>query len=84
MINDESHLLTLCYIDDVVRECEKCLEGKQPAADGFCHAEVTYQITLGEMADRIRSFRAIRETGVLPDMAGRLHAQAALDLSVIP
>ena len=27
-INDESHLLTLCYIDDVVRECEKCLDGK--------------------------------------------------------
>ena len=69
-INDGGHLLTLCYIDDVVGECGKCLDGKKkPAADGFCHAGVTYQITLGELAEKIRSFRAIRETGVLPDMA---------------
>ena len=69
-INNEAHLMTLCYIDDVVRECIKCLEGrKQPASDGFCHAEVTYQITLGELADRVRSFRDIRETAVLPDMS---------------
>ena len=44
-------------------------ENKQPASDGFCHASVTYQVTLGELAALIRSFRAIRETAVLPDMA---------------
>jgi len=69
-INDESYLLTLCYIDDVVHECEKCLDGaKKIASDGFCHAQTTYQITLGELADKIKSFKSIRETGILPDMA---------------
>ena len=68
-INDERHLLTMCYIDDVVRECIKCLDGKkQVAADGFCHPEVTYQATLGELAEKIRSFQSIRETAIIPDM----------------
>ncbi len=72
-INDESYLLTLCYIDDVVRECVKCLEGKKKiASDGFCHAETTYQITLGELAEKIRSFRNIRETAIIPDMGDML------------
>ena len=69
-INDESYLMTLCYIDDVVKECIKCLEGKKKtASDGFCHVETTYQITLGELADKIKSFREIRKTGILPNMA---------------
>lgn len=69
-INNESHLLTLCYIDDVVKECMKCLDGnKKPASDGFCHAETSYQITLGELAEKISSFKDIRKTGVLPDMS---------------
>ncbi len=69
-INDENYLLPLCYVDDVVRECMKCLDGKKRiASDGFCHAETTYQITLGELAEKIRSFKEIRETSVIPDMA---------------
>lgn len=69
-INDESHLLTLCYIDDVVKECVKALEGnKRIASDGFCHVETSYQVTLGDLADKIRSFRNIRETAVLPDFS---------------
>ncbi len=68
-INDENHLLTLCYIDDVVQECIKALEGKKKTADdGFCHIETTYKITLGELAVKIQSFADIRKTSILPDM----------------
>ncbi|MCK5130022.1 MAG: NAD-dependent epimerase/dehydratase family protein [Clostridiales bacterium] len=68
-INDEDHLLTLCYIDDVVRECIKALEGKKKSAsDGFCRVSTTYQVTLGELAEKLYTYHDIRKTGVLPDM----------------
>ena len=69
-INDPAAELTLAYIDDVVAEFLAALRGEaRPRPDGFYTAPRTYHVTLQGLADVIYSFRDIRETGVLPDLA---------------
>ena len=68
-IDNPDHMLSLCYIDDVVKAFVNALAGSAMQDDqGFCHVGKVYNVTLQQLADLIRSFRAIRETGVIPDM----------------
>lgn len=68
-INDPDHVLTVAYIDDVVAEFLAHIEGKaRYDQHGFCLVPQTFQITLQDLADLIRSFRSSRDTAVLPDM----------------
>jgi UDP-2-acetamido-2,6-beta-L-arabino-hexul-4-ose reductase len=72
-INNPSYLLPLAYIDDVVDEFIGALAGKAHRDEaGFCFVPRTFQITLQELADRIYSFRASRDTAILPDMSDLL------------
>ena len=67
-INDPDACLELCYIDDVLEEFKKALIG-QPTKKGiFCTIPVQYQIKLGELAEKIFSFRDSRENLKVPDM----------------
>jgi len=65
-ISDEKRELELVYIDDVVTELLECCDAGDVA--GYVHREVakSYRVTLGELAGRIRSFRASRQSLVLP------------------
>jgi UDP-2-acetamido-2,6-beta-L-arabino-hexul-4-ose reductase len=72
-INNPSQRLELAYIDDVVSEFILALDGccnKQ--ADGYCAVPRTFTITLQELADRIKAFRASRTTLLLPDFGDEL------------
>ncbi len=70
-ITDPARVLELLHVDDVVRTFVGHVEapppGRRPA--GVIRAEVrpTFTITLGELAARIREFRAIRDTCEVPD-----------------
>lgn len=67
-VNNPDAQLTLCYIDDVLEEFVKALDDA-PSRDGhFCHVRVTYDITLGELAQVIKSFKASRTDLTLPNM----------------
>jgi len=53
--------LTLVYVDDLVADLAKVLDGqKQPGPNGFCTVEPEYTITLGELAQAITDFAASR------------------------
>lgn len=72
-INNPDYVLTIAYIDDVVTDFVAALAGQGSRnQDGFSFVPRTFQITLQELADTIYSFRASRDTAVVPDMSDLL------------
>jgi UDP-2-acetamido-2,6-beta-L-arabino-hexul-4-ose reductase len=65
-ISDPAHEIELTYIDDVV---EAFVNETESGTPGFRFAEplTSTRITLGELAAKIRSFRDMRTSLVLPD-----------------
>ena len=68
VINDGNKELNLAYIDDVVDELIRCLEGNATIENGFCLVPVTYQVKLGYIAELIKSFKKSRENLLIVDM----------------
>ena len=77
-ISEPSRVLELAYIDDVVRaltgELMDEVRAKGPGGEREVNKRVApvYSITLGELAETIRSFKGIRHSLVLPDLGGSL------------
>ncbi len=70
-INDPSRELTLCYIDDLLCSIKNSIAGKTiPGPDGYCAVEKTYQITVGELADRILEYPKCRDELRMPALDG--------------
>jgi UDP-2-acetamido-2,6-beta-L-arabino-hexul-4-ose reductase len=67
-ISDEARVVELVHVDDVVSQFMTHLEG---LAAGVRRGEVhpTFTASLGELADRIRGFRAMRKTLEVADAA---------------
>lgn len=59
-VNDRSHKMSLVYIDDVVNEFISALMEKECKNGEFCRIPVVHEITLGEIADMLHSFKASR------------------------
>lgn len=69
-INDPSFELKLVYIDDVVKEFIRALEGKaNRGEDCFCCIERIFTITLQSLADTLYSFGKCRQDLVMPDFS---------------
>lgn len=68
-VNDPSVVMNLVYIDDVVSELINALEGREDRNGEFCQVSSTYTITLGEIAEMIRSFRENRSSLRVPCVA---------------
>ncbi|MBD7984584.1 capsular polysaccharide biosynthesis protein CapF [Sporosarcina sp. Sa2YVA2] len=60
--------LTFCYIDDVLEEFLKALEGNPTTNDNYCVVETTHTITLGNLANLIRDFKESRTNLSVPNM----------------
>lgn len=71
-INNPDVGLNLCYIDDVLEEFIMALEGRPNVQDDFCVVPVTHNIKLGDLADRIKSFKESRTNLSIPDMEDAL------------
>lgn len=67
-INDRAHMMTLCYIDDVVDELIAALKGGEHREGEYCKVPVEHKVTLGEIADLLYSFKESRKTKAVPDM----------------
>ena len=79
-VNDPSVHLELLYIDDLVDEMLDALEGKEHHCefDGintvftdngkYCAACITHKVTLGEIVELLNSFKAQRDTLVIPEI----------------
>jgi UDP-2-acetamido-2,6-beta-L-arabino-hexul-4-ose reductase len=71
-IDDPNVELTLCYIDDVLEEFLRALEGKPTIQGDFCVIPVTHNIKLGDLAELIKSFKESRNNLSIPNMANPL------------
>lgn len=71
-INDANACLLLSYIDDVVAEFIRALEGNENRDGIFCSIPTTYSVKVGELADKLISFRNNRETLVMPSLDSQL------------
>ena len=79
-VNDPSVQLELLYIDDLVDELLDALEGKEHhcefdgietvlTEDGrYCAAPVSHKVTLGEIVELLRSFKAQPKTLCMPEI----------------
>lgn len=67
-VNDRGHKMTLVYIDDLVREMIDALCGREHRDGVFCRVPTEHNITLGEIADLLYSFRDSRVNKTVPDM----------------
>ena len=70
-VSDESILLELIYIDDLIEEMLMCLMGKEHREGKFsryCTVPVTHKVTLGEIVRLLRFFRSFSETLMMPEI----------------
>ena len=67
-VNDPSHMMTLCYIDDVVDEIINALSGKETRDGKFCKVGVEHKITLGEIVELLNAFREQPQTLQIPEI----------------
>lgn len=67
-INDRSHMMTLCYIDDAVDELLNALEGAENRIGEYCHVKTEHKITLGEIADMLYSFHDQPSSLLMPEI----------------
>lgn len=80
-INDRATLLELVYIDDLVQEMLDALEGKEHYCEfkgveailsnngQFCAVPISYNISLGEIADLLKEFRDQPKTLIIPQIS---------------
>lgn len=63
-INDPTASVTLVYVDDVIERFIQLMDGADGAADsdGFEMVSPQFTITVGELAQQIRAFKASRDT----------------------
>lgn len=71
IVNDESTVLELLYIDDLVEEMILCLKGQEHRTtkfSRFCTVPVTHKVTLGEIVNLLESFKTFPETLMMPSI----------------
>lgn len=84
-INDPGAVIRLVYIDDVVKSfMSLLLDGGRPV-DPFVEVEPQYQLTVGELAEQLKRFKASRETLITePVGKGLIRALYSTYVSYLP
>lgn len=66
-IHEPDKLLRLVYVDDVIRSFIDILENRHKPED-LNTVQPVFETTVGELAQRILSFRQVKENLIIPDM----------------
>jgi UDP-2-acetamido-2,6-beta-L-arabino-hexul-4-ose reductase len=83
-INDPQAPITLVYIDDVIRYFVAVMDGEL-SETSFVTAEPQYSITVGELAEQVRTFHDSRQTLITePVGTGLVRALYSTYLSYLP
>lgn len=67
-VSDRNHMMTLCYVDDVVDELIRALKNEENRRGEYCAVPIEHKITLGEIVDLLYSFKESRVTKIIPNM----------------
>ncbi|HBK30231.1 MAG TPA: capsular biosynthesis protein [Porphyromonadaceae bacterium] len=68
-VNDPNVVMTLVYIDDVVKELIAALEGNAYTEGVYCKVKTEHTITLGKIVELIYSFKDSRKNLLVPDFS---------------
>lgn len=68
-VNDPNVELTLVYIDDLIEEFLRTLEGKETKDGQYCKVPVVYQETLGHIVELLKEFKASRNNRVISNLS---------------
>ena len=71
-VSDPSIELNFAYIDDVVEELLRALDGKETWDGAYCTVPVSHPATLGWLAETIGSFSECRSKLQIPDLSDPL------------
>ncbi|EDP68091.1 capsular polysaccharide synthesis enzyme CapF [Carnobacterium sp. AT7] len=71
-INNLDAQLTLCYIDDVIKEFISILNNQIDSEGEILKVSKEYHITLGNLAETIKSFKESRNNLLVPNMGNEL------------
>lgn len=71
-VNDPAVVMSLVYIDDVVRAFSAALDGMVAVQDDLCQVLPFHTITLGGIVELLRSFKADRTVHGVADMSDSL------------
>jgi UDP-2-acetamido-2,6-beta-L-arabino-hexul-4-ose reductase len=71
-IAEPERMLQLSYIDDVTDTLVNLIEGEPVLEGPYCVIPIVYKETLGDIAQRIRSFGKIRDERIMPDLSAPL------------
>lgn len=72
LVNDATSEMTLCYIDDVVSELIRCLEGRPTKKDDYYVVPEVDFTTVGQLKELISSFKDSRNNLSVPHLDERL------------
>lgn len=67
-VNDQSVLMNLVYIDDVVNELINALDNKENLVGLYCEVEKKYSVLLGDIVDSIYKFKNSRDNKFIVDL----------------
>ncbi|WP_243303392.1 NAD-dependent epimerase/dehydratase family protein [Geothrix oryzisoli] len=68
-LNDPASPIRLVYIDDLLSEALRALEGRPTRSGEFCEVPISHKVTIGQIADLVSSFRESRENLSFPDLS---------------
>lgn len=68
-VNDPEVELNLVYIDDLVQELVRAVEGRENRVGEFCEVPVTHKVKLGKIVDYLEFFKTSRELRAIPNMS---------------
>lgn len=68
-IHNAETVIPLVYIDDLLEEFVRALNGSETKDGRYCKISVSYQVSLGELAKLLYGFKESRQSLAIPDMA---------------
>ena len=69
-VNDRNTELDLVYIDDLVEELLRAVNGNETKnEEGYCYVPEVHHVTLGEIVDLLYEFKESRKNLFIPNMA---------------
>jgi len=84
-INDATTKLKLVYVDDVVDSFVNFVSNSNSSSGPYCDIDNEYEISLGDLADQISSFKNVKESLVTDDVGtGLTRALYSTYLSYLP
>ncbi|WKA54002.1 capsular polysaccharide biosynthesis protein CapF [Planococcus shixiaomingii] len=71
-VNNPETNLTLSYIDDVIEEFIRALNGSPTKSNDYCLVPVSYSIQLNNLAEKLLSFKESRNSLYVPNLGDAL------------